>query len=487
VSAYGVMSGSEDLVSSDPTEPTGEDASVSATPEPAAKPAAPKPRPPIPKPGPPRSAGGGPVPQPAAAPVVPERPPASDGSLWGRVADDGTVYVRTADGERSVGQYPEGSADEALRFFSERFDALAFEVQLLETRTHTGAAAPDEAAESVRRLTEQVTGANAVGDLAWLVARLEALPPVIAEQREQRKAEKAQKLAEAKAAKQALAEEAEAIAAGTDWRNGANKLRALLDKWKALPRLDRASDDELWKRFSAARTTYTRHRKTHYAQENEKREGAAQTKQRLVKEAESLATSTDWGPTSGKYRDMMRDWKAAGPAPKEIENELWQRFRAAQDTFFGARDAANTAMDAEFAANAEVKEGLLAQAEALIPQLDAGDLDGAKKAFRDIADKWDAAGKVPRERIKDLEGRMRTIEQRIRSLEDNRWKASDPEKSARADDMVGKLEAAIAKAEADLEAAQAAGNAKRVTEIEADLTSRRAFLEMAKKASAEFS
>jgi hypothetical protein len=53
---------------------------------------------------------------------------------WGRVDDDGTVYVTTADGERSVGQYPEGTPEEALRFFTERYDALAFEVELLEQR-----------------------------------------------------------------------------------------------------------------------------------------------------------------------------------------------------------------------------------------------------------------------------------------------------------------------------------------------------------------
>ncbi len=69
---------------------------------------------------------------------------------WGRVAEDGTVFVRTSDGERSVGQYPEGSPDEALRFFTERYDALAFEVGLLEQRIRSGVLSPDEAVESVK-------------------------------------------------------------------------------------------------------------------------------------------------------------------------------------------------------------------------------------------------------------------------------------------------------------------------------------------------
>ena len=408
----------------------------------------------------------------------------SNGHEWGRVDDDGTVYVRTADGERSVGSYPAGTPEEALHFFTERYAALAFEVELLEQRVRSGKLSPEEAAESVRTVAGQVTDANAVGDLVALHGRLDALGPVIASQREARKAEKAQRALESKAAKEKIVAEAETLAAGNDWRAGANRLRALLDEWKALPRIDRASDDDLWKRFSSARTTYTRRRKTHFAEQNEKREGARVVKERLVKEAEALSSSTEWGPTAGKYRDLMSQWKAAGAAPKDIDDELWKRFRGAQDTFFGARDAANAALDQEFAANAEVKEQILVEAEALVP---VTDLDSAKKAFRDLADRWDAAGKVPRDRMKELEGRMRAVEQAVRSIEDERWRASDPEKSARADDMVSKLEVAIAKAEADLEKARAAGNAKKVTELEADLTSRRSFLDMAKKVSADYS
>ena len=119
---------------------------------------------------------------------------------WGRVDDDGTVYVRTADGERSVGQYPEGTPEEALHFFTERYDALAFEVELLEQRIKSGALSPDEAVESVKTVRGQVADANAVGDLDALVARLDALAPVIEGQREARKAERAQKAAESKRA-----------------------------------------------------------------------------------------------------------------------------------------------------------------------------------------------------------------------------------------------------------------------------------------------
>jgi hypothetical protein len=405
-------------------------------------------------------------------------------SEWGRVAEDRTVYVRTADGERPVGQYPEGTPAEALAFYTKRYDELAGSVHLLEQRVQGALVSPEEATEAVKAMRAQVVEANAVGDLTALVGRLDALGPVISVQRQARKAERDEKIAAAKTDKERIVADAEKIAEGNDWRNGANRLRQLLDEWKALPRIDRSSDDQLWRRFSTARTAYTRRRKSHFAEQNEKRDAARVVKQRLVKEAEGLATSTDWGPTASAYRDLMREWKAAGPAPRDVEDELWGRFRGAQDTFFGARDAAMAAQDSEFAANAEAKEKLLVEAEALVP---VTDLETAKRAIRDLSERWDAIGKVPRDKIRPLEDRMKAVEQAIRSIEQEQWRRSDPEKSARADDMVAKLQDAIAKVEKDLDSARSAGDQKKVTELEDNLASRRSFLEMAQRASADYS
>ena len=404
-------------------------------------------------------------------------------SDWGRVAEDGTVFVKTSSGERPVGQYPEGTPEEALHFYTERFAALEFEVSLLVQRITGAKMSPDEATGSVKALRVQVLEANAVGDLDGLAAKLDAVAPLIASQREARKAERAAKVAASREQKDKLVAEAEKLAEGNDWRNGANRLRELLEEWKALPRLDKADDDALWRRFSTARTSYTRRRKTHFSEQHEKRDAARSIKEKLVVEAEKLTDSTEWGPTAGAFRDLMRDWKAAGPAPREYDEKLWRRFRAAQDTFFANRDATNAELDAEFAANAEVKEALLVEAEALLP---ITDLEAAKKAFRDIAEKWDEAGKVPRDRMKELEARIRKVENAIRGQEDEQWKRSDPEKSARANDMVTKLETGIAEVTEKLEKAKAAGDASKTKKLEEELASKQAFLEMAKNVSEEF-
>jgi hypothetical protein len=379
---------------------------------------------------------------------------------------------------------PDVTPEEAIGFFTRKYDELAFEVELLERRIHAGALTPDDATSSVRKVRSTLTDAKAVGDLGALSARLDDLLGVIGRQREARKAERARRLEAAKGTKERIAVEAESLATGNDWRNGANRLRDLLEEWKSLPRLDRTLDDTLWRRFSTARTTYTRRRKAHFAELNEKRDSAKVVKERLVKEAESLAASTDWGATAAAYRDLMRQWKAAGPAPKGIDDALWKRFRAAQDTFFGARDAANAAQDAEFGANAERKEALLTEAEALLP---VTDLAAAKAAFRDIAERWDAAGKVPRDRMKELEARIRRVEHAIRGVEDEAWRRSNPEARARAADTVAQLEASIAELRAKQERAAATGNIRKAEEHAASITVRESWLAEAQKALQEFS
>jgi hypothetical protein len=422
------------------------------------------------------------VPVPTAPKAAP--PSSGGGESWGRVDAEGTVFVRTAEGERQVGQWPGGDPAEVLAHFARKYDALVFEIDLLERRLTSGTVSPEDAGSALKQVRTTVAEAQVVGDLAALHTRMETLTALVAEQREKRKAERAKKLVEAHAEKERIAAEAERLAAGNDWRAGADKLRVLLDRWKELPRLEKSADDALWRRFSGARTTYTRRRKAHFAELNEKRESARAVKEKLVKEAEALSGSTEWGPTAGAYRELMRRWKEAGPAPKGVDDQLWKKFRAAQDVFFGARDAAAAATDAEFAENATKKEALLVEAEALLP---VTDLAAAKSAFRDIADRWGAAGKVPRDRMKELEGRMRKVEQAIRGVEDEKWRRSNPEARARAADTVAQLEASIADLGAKRDKAAEAGNDRKVAEHEAAIEARQSWLTEARKALDEFS
>ena len=403
---------------------------------------------------------------------------------WGRVDEQGTVYVRTADGERVVGSWQAGSPEEALAYFKRKYEGLAVEVGLLEQRVRDTDLSPKDAMAAIEHLRTSVNEAHAVGDLDALSRRLDALVTVVEARREERKAQKARAAEEARRAKVQLVEEAEELARSEQWRASGERLRALVETWKSLPRLDRKTDDELWHRFSRARSLFSKRRKAHFAQLDAQREESRRRKEKLVQEAESLSDSTDWGATAARYRELMAEWKAAGRAQREAEEELWNRFRAAQDIFFQARAAAFAERDAEQRENLTRKEELVAEAEKLLP---ISDLKAARAAFRSINERWEAIGHVPRDARARIEARLHAVERAIHEAEEAEWRRTNPEARARAEELTGQLQAAVDKLERQLESARAAGDTAKVERLEADLEGRRALLEQALKGLREFS
>jgi hypothetical protein len=401
---------------------------------------------------------------------------------WGRVDDHGDVFVRAADAERKIGSWQVGEPEQALAFYGRKYEDLAVQVALLEQRLESGAAAPDETQGGVRRLRAALDEAHAIGDLAALSQTLDAIDAQVAQRRAERRAERAQALEEARIRKEEIATQAETIAESDDWRHGADQLRTLLDDWKTLPRLDRTTDDVLWRRFSAARTHYTRRRKTHFAEVAERRDQARAVKEEIVSEAEALATSTDWGPTARRYRELMARWKATGPAPKPADDTLWRRFRAAQDTFFTARSTDLSKRDTEQHTNLQAKQALLAEAEALLP---VTDWKAARESLRSIHDRWESAGHVPREVMRSIEGRLRRVEDAVRDTEQREWQRTNPEARARAEATVAQLRSSIADLESQV-AALATADAETAKRTEEALVARRSWLEQAERALDEF-
>lgn len=404
---------------------------------------------------------------------------------WGRVDDDGTVYVRTADGERAVGSWQAGEPEEALAYFHRKYDELAGQVQLLEQRVKGTDLAPAQAEANIVKLREAVAEAHAVGDLDALVQRLGALTELVAKRREEVKAARDVARAEAKGVKERIVDEAERIAdETTHWKSGGERLRQLVEEWKAAERIDRVTEAALWKRLSAARTAFAKRRKSYFAGLDEQREGIRAQKERIVAEAEELASSTDWGQTASIYRELMQQWKTAGRASREAEDELWGRFKAAQDQFFQARSAVFAERDASLAANAEAKEHLLVEAEKILP---VTDVRVARAALRSMLERWEAVGAVPREQRDRLEGGLRKVDEAVRKAEEAEWKRSNPEARARAQSTVDQLRTSIESLEKKLTKAQAAGRAKDVKEAEEAITARQSWLEEAERTLAEFS
>ncbi|MCW8099916.1 DUF349 domain-containing protein [Streptomyces tauricus] len=402
---------------------------------------------------------------------------------WGRVDETGTVYVRTADGEQVVGSWQAGTPDEALAYFERKYEGLVVEIGLLERRVKTTDLSSKDAQVAIAHIREQVDAHHAVGDLDALKVRLDKLVETVDARREERKAQRAKQSDEARHSKEALVVEAEELAQSDQWRAAGERLRALVDTWKGLPRLDRKSDDELWHRFSHARSAFSKRRKAHFASLDAQREEARKTKEKLVAEAESLSASSDWGPTAARYRELMADWKAAGRAQREHEDDLWNRFRGAQDVFFAARSSVFAERDAEQTENLKLKEELAEEAEKLVP---VQDLKAARAAFRSINERWEAIGHVPRDARPKVEGRMHAVERALQESEETEWRRTNPEARARAEGLTGQLQAAVDKLQGQIETARSAGNNAKADKLQRELDGRQALLDQALKGLHEF-
>ncbi|GAA2275235.1 DUF349 domain-containing protein [Streptomyces hawaiiensis] len=402
---------------------------------------------------------------------------------WGRVDETGTVYVRTADGEQVVGSWQAGSPEEALAYFERKYEGLVVEIGLLEKRVKTTDLSAKDAQAAIDHIREQVDAHHVVGDLDALRVRLDKLVELVEARREERKAQRAKQSDEARHAKEALVTEAEELSQSDQWRAAGERLRALVDTWKGLPRLDRKSDDELWHRFSHARSAFSKRRKQHFAQLDAQREEARKTKERLVSEAEALSNSTDWGVTAARYRELMSEWKAAGRAQREHEDDLWNRFRGAQDVFFAARSSVFAERDAEQSENLKLKEELAEEAEKLLP---ITDLKAARAAFRNVNERWEAIGHVPRDARPKVEGRMHAVERAIQEAEEAEWRRTNPEARARAAGLTGQLQAAVDKLRGQIEQARAQGNNAKADKLQRELDGRQALLDQAQKGLQEF-
>lgn len=396
----------------------------------------------------------------------------------GRFDADGTVYVRTAGGEVAVGQYTIGTPEEGLAFFVRKFDDLRAELNLAKQRLSEGKATPEGVAQLIARTRAEIETPKMVGDLTLLAADIVELEAANAEKAAERQAQKAAQRAETLAKREAIVVEAEALAESNQWKATGDRFKTMLDEWKLLPHADRTSEQALWKRFSAARTTFDKARRTHFATRDAQTSEAKAVRNTIVEEAEALANSTDWANAKQAYHNLMDRWKAAPRGNRKDDDALWARFRDAQQRFFDARNADLAVRDEALKGNLDLKLALLIEAEALLP---ITNLATTKKALRSIAERWEAIGYVPRNDKERVEGRLRKVEQAVKELEQDEWRRTDPARKAFASDTASTFRAGVEKAQKDLDAAQSKGDTKAITAAESRLASAKMLLEAAEK------
>lgn len=404
-----------------------------------------------------------PAPSPSATPT----PSTSASARFGRVDDDGTVYLITDDGERPVGQWSAGPPADGLAFFARKYDDLVVELDLVSRRLADQRATAADADKVVARVREALVEPSFVGDVAGLVARCDALASAAQSARDVERVRRAEQREAAMGRRSALADEADALQGSTAWKATTERFAEIVEEWKAIPRSDRAAEQALWQRISAARTAFDKRRRQHFTELDAQRKEATQRKRELIATAEQLATSTDWAGTTRRLRDLMADWKAAPRTSKADEDKLWKRFKAAQDAFFAARQASEDAEQESLRANLPAKEALVAEAEALLP-LD--DVKRAKSALRGIQERYDRAGDLPRGERDRLDARLRKVEEAVRGAEAAAWTAT------RGSGTTDAFAQALQRLQEKHDAALARGDAATAQALEAQIASTRALI-----------
>jgi hypothetical protein len=413
-----------------------------------------------------------------------------DPAKFGRVGEDGTVYVITPTGDRAVGSYPGKSPEEALAYFVKKFEMAASEVALLAARIRSGAMVPSDAHEAVNKLRTQITELNGVGDLANLAASLEKIPALISEhegayqaRKAAQNAEREARKAEAEAIKEKIVAEAESLIDSVAWKVTTARLKELLDDWKKAPRLDKKVDAALWKRFSSSRNKFDKRRRVHFSNLDSEQKKVASTKEVIVKEAESLANSREWLNTAKKYKELMDQWKASGRGKKSTDTALWNRFKAAQDTFFKAKNSDMDKRKNSMVENLVKREAMIVEFEALLP---ISDFKSAKNKFYDLMGKWQKIGMTDRKKRSTFDARIKKVEDEINDLERNFQRKSDPSAKAQANKVVQGLAEAIENYEKQAAKAEAAGQTAKAMVAREAAAARRGWLEQAQKGLTEF-
>jgi hypothetical protein len=425
----------------------------------------------------------GPVPTPSAlrrpAPAAPAAP-----SPFGRVTDDGTVYLLAPEGELLVGQYAAGTPAQGLAFFQRKYEDMAVEVTLITSRLNDGKASAEQAGAVLARVREQLAARAFVGGVVALQAACDSLASVIESARATQQAAKAEQRAASISARETLAKEAEALSNSTAWKATTERYAALVEEWKSLPRADRPTEQELWKRISNSRTEFDKRRRAHFSELDSTRKVALGRKRDLIAQAETLSTSTDWAGTARKLRDLLGEWKEAPRGSRADEDKLWKRFKAAQDAFYAAKTGAESAAEEVLKVNVPAKEALVDQAEKILP---VSDVKSAKNALRDIQDRWEKAGDIPRGDRDRLEKRLKRVEDAIRNAESDSWKRSNPEARSRAESTATAFSGAIDKLQKQHDAAVAKGDSAAASKIAEQIEGTKALLAAAEKAASDFS
>lgn len=404
-------------------------------------------------------------------------------STNGRVDEDNNVYVFDNGTERKVGQYPGVSREEALAYFERKFQELESNVRILEQRVKSKADAIS-ISNAAKKLSLDLQEPAAVGNIQDLRIRVANITPSI-DQLKKDKAEAADKaMQDVLKIRSEIASKAQALAdkdpKKTQWKIASKEMTELFEQWqasqKSSPKIPRKDSEPIWKQFSQARTKFEANKRSYFSALTAESKNVRAKKSALVIQAESLeAKGSD---SSLEYRKLLDQWKLSGRSQGPQDDALWERFKAAGDSIYARRKESLAKESVEFQANYETKLAIIAEAEKLDPK---SNLAEARKHLLSLQTKYEKAGKVPKNKIRETDSRMNAVEKKFKDYEQEQWRATDPAAIERTNSVVQQLLESIEKLEKELIAAEASNDPKKIEGAKEALKARQSWLEVVKQ------
>jgi hypothetical protein len=401
----------------------------------------------------------------------------------GRVDEDNNVYVFDNGSERKVGQYPGVTMAEALSYFERKFSDLEANVRILEQRVK-GKADAASIAKAAQKLSADLSEPAAVGNIQELRDRVANVTPSIEQMKKDKNEATEKAVADTLALRQEIATKAQALAdkdpKKTQWKAASAEMNELFEKWqlsqKASPRISRKDSEPIWKSFSQARTKFESNKRAFFSALSAESKNVRAKKTALVAQAEALVAKG--ADSASEYRKLLDQWKLSGRSQGTQDDQLWDRFKAAGDSIYAVRKEVIAKESVEFQANYEAKLAIIAEAEKLDPKTN---LSEAKKQLLLLQARYEKAGKVPKDKIRETDDRIRSVEKRVKDAEQEHWRKSDPAAIERTNGVLSQLEQSITKLEQELETAKAANDSVKIQKAQDALDARRSWLEVVKQ------
>jgi hypothetical protein len=310
--------------------------------------------------------------------------------------ENGEVVLKAAGAskERVVATLTQSNAEAAFKALADKFPEVEAKIKELQTDW--------EASEDklkligkVERMKEYLAHTNAIGDFKSLTGSVAEMEKVLLGLMD---ANYEQRLK--------LAQQAESLADSDNWKETSQVLRDLTDQWKAIGLTDKERSDALWNRIEAARTKFFDRKRAHQEDQGKEMLQNLDLKMELVEKAEKLATSESWKETTETFKNLMDDWKKIGRTMHDKNEELWNRFITAKNTFFDNKKQNFETILHEQEANYLAKQALVEKAESW---KESTDWNETSKLFAGLMEEWKAIGRVPAEKGDELWNKLNEI------------------------------------------------------------------------------